>query len=119
MYLFFFFFQAEDGIRDADVTGVQTCALPIYFERASPRRSARAPGDADEGRSEGAQRAQRLEERRDARVVPRGEEFEGEDRLAPLRRETEHVRDPHLSRFSAADAPSSRDRLRRLRERRR
>src|SRR6266498_6150484 len=27
---FFFFFQAEDGIRDADVTGVQTCPLPIY-----------------------------------------------------------------------------------------
>src|SRR3989337_3344413 len=27
--LFFFFFQAEDGIRDATVTGVQTCALPI------------------------------------------------------------------------------------------
>src|SRR5690554_4909588 len=26
----FFFFQAEDGIRDADVTVVQTCALPIY-----------------------------------------------------------------------------------------
>jgi len=24
-----FFFQAEDGIRDRDVTGVQTCALPI------------------------------------------------------------------------------------------
>src|SRR5690554_6145462 len=29
-HFFFFFFQAEDGIRDADVTGVQTCALPIY-----------------------------------------------------------------------------------------
>src|SRR6266498_3760476 len=30
MFMFcFFFFQAEDGIRDADVTGVQTCALPI------------------------------------------------------------------------------------------
>src|SRR6266498_2518545 len=29
MFFFFFFFQAEDGIRDADVTGVQTCALPI------------------------------------------------------------------------------------------
>src|SRR5690554_7383238 len=29
--LFFFFFQAEDGIRDADVTGVQTCALPILL----------------------------------------------------------------------------------------
>src|SRR5690349_23264581 len=27
---FFFFFQAEDGIRDLYVTGVQTCALPIY-----------------------------------------------------------------------------------------
>src|SRR5207245_4743643 len=27
----FFFFQAEDGIRDATVTGVQTCALPILF----------------------------------------------------------------------------------------
>src|SRR5438093_9705076 len=28
--LFFFFFQAEDGIRDWSVTGVQTCALPIF-----------------------------------------------------------------------------------------
>src|SRR5699024_11764037 len=30
MYVFVFFFQAEDGIRDRNVTGVQTCALPIY-----------------------------------------------------------------------------------------
>src|SRR5690349_24904773 len=29
--LFFFFFQAEDGIRDLYVTGVQTCALPILI----------------------------------------------------------------------------------------
>src|SRR5476649_2881033 len=29
-FLFFFFFQAEDGIRDHCVTGVQTCALPIW-----------------------------------------------------------------------------------------
>ena len=28
----FFFFQAEDGIRDIGVTGVQTCALPIWFQ---------------------------------------------------------------------------------------
>src|SRR6266446_7717205 len=28
--MFFFFFQAEDGIRDYKVTGVQTCALPIF-----------------------------------------------------------------------------------------
>src|SRR5437762_9406777 len=32
---FFFFFQAEDGIRDTSVTGVQTCALPIWLQ---PRR---------------------------------------------------------------------------------
>src|SRR2546430_7279198 len=29
MFFLFFFFQAEDGIRDLTVTGVQTCALPI------------------------------------------------------------------------------------------
>src|SRR2546427_1822380 len=29
LIVFFFFFQAEDGIRDLTVTGVQTCALPI------------------------------------------------------------------------------------------
>src|SRR5437764_13992172 len=29
LMVFFFFFQAEDGIRDTSVTGVQTCALPI------------------------------------------------------------------------------------------
>src|SRR5437879_12244136 len=29
--MLFFCFQAEDGIRDTSVTGVQTCALPIYF----------------------------------------------------------------------------------------
>src|SRR5438105_11744499 len=32
-YFFFFFFQAEDGIRDPLVTGVQTCALPILTGR--------------------------------------------------------------------------------------
>src|SRR2546430_7014368 len=34
----FFFFQAEDGIRDLTVTGVQTCALPISFSRAFCRQ---------------------------------------------------------------------------------
>src|SRR5699024_11331820 len=34
LYLFiFFFFQAEDGIRDRNVTGVQTCALPISLHQ--------------------------------------------------------------------------------------
>src|SRR6266540_4906298 len=43
----FFFFQAEDGIRDRDVTGVQTCALPISRRRAAGRR----PGCPSVGRA--------------------------------------------------------------------
>src|SRR5436309_10023383 len=43
----FFFFQAEDGIRDFHVTGVQTCALPIckreFILLGAPRR--RRPAD--------------------------------------------------------------------------
>src|SRR2546427_1016723 len=38
---FFFFFQAEDGIRDLTVTGVQTCALPIFLRASARRRAAR------------------------------------------------------------------------------
>src|SRR5256885_10838156 len=42
-YVYFFFFQAEDGIRDYKVTGVQTCALPISRRTgpSSPVRSRR------------------------------------------------------------------------------
>src|SRR5437773_6152743 len=42
---FAFFFQAEDGIRDRDVTGVQTCALPIWLGgfRAGPGLRYREP----------------------------------------------------------------------------
>src|SRR6267378_3750519 len=58
-----FFFQAEDGIRDLYVTGVQTCALPISQgrPRADPavvRRRLRSPGCARRGG------LQRSEERR-------------------------------------------------------
>src|SRR5437762_6527971 len=45
--LFFFFFQAEDGIRDTSVTGVQTCALPIWRVGAG----ANTPGMAEEMRA--------------------------------------------------------------------
>src|SRR2546425_1437803 len=42
-FIFFFFFQAEDGIRDKLVTGVQTCALPIWiFHSLSILAKARA-----------------------------------------------------------------------------
>src|SRR2546422_11759317 len=40
-----FFFQAEDGIRDVAVTGVQTCALPIYVP-TRPATSRLRPGRA-------------------------------------------------------------------------
>src|SRR5690606_39586724 len=46
---FFFFFQAEDGIRDFHVTGVQTCALPIFPEAilwAQRRAGYLSTGDA-------------------------------------------------------------------------
>src|SRR5256885_4951690 len=72
--LVFFFFQAEDGIRDYKVTGVQTCALPISQGRPRhgrlgrlsrrqvrglrPRRErhAAAPGRGDSGPDRGAVR---------------------------------------------------------------
>src|SRR2546429_4112297 len=50
VFFSFFFFQAEDGIRDVAVTGVQTCALPIcprtrpsWPPRSRPRGSRRRP----------------------------------------------------------------------------
>src|SRR2546430_6905617 len=42
---FVFFFQAEDGIRDLTVTGVQTCALPIF---AVPKRKPRTSRESVE-----------------------------------------------------------------------
>src|SRR2546429_4268186 len=67
MVSFFFFFQAEDGIRDVAVTGVQTCALPIWRNRGTLRgslfprdngpvrhlhRCNKPPGDVQQDRSE-------------------------------------------------------------------
>src|SRR5256884_3121442 len=49
---YFFFFQAEDGIRDVAVTGVQTCALPIFAgEVLGARRQALSPHAADPRRA--------------------------------------------------------------------
>src|SRR5260370_42219937 len=42
--VYFFFFQAEDGIRDSSVTGVQTCALPISISSGTwPPKSCITP----------------------------------------------------------------------------
>src|SRR2546430_17311575 len=46
--MWFFFFQAEDGIRDLTVTGVQTCALPICVIGFGTADRAQLPQDHDE-----------------------------------------------------------------------
>src|SRR2546421_4491289 len=59
LLFFFFFFQAEDGIRDLIVTGVQTCALPIYAGDETDRKTCDRGEDRD-GKSD---------RERDARAV--------------------------------------------------
>src|SRR5438067_4451915 len=101
--MMFFFFQAEDGIRDRNVTGVQTCALPISaHELRTPLTAlhlqtgmlARASGDAEraaamETLSAGVQRAIRLVEQMLAlaRQEPRAEAQRVAVRLDDLARE--------------------------------
>src|SRR5690349_25033456 len=48
---YFFFFQAEDGIRDLYVTGVQTCALPIWSPGAASPMTAAYPSPSTTGTS--------------------------------------------------------------------
>src|SRR2546429_6520378 len=48
-FFLFFFFQAEDGIRDVAVTGVQTCALPIFDQLGRVGGHADRGGDRDAG----------------------------------------------------------------------
>src|SRR5207247_7540088 len=76
---FSFFFQAEDGIRDPLVTGVQTCALPICtevrFARAQPgralsRRAERA-SEPDLGTSGNGGRLRRCPGRAEMGTTPR------------------------------------------------
>src|SRR2546429_3056725 len=64
----YFFFQAEDGIRDVAVTGVQTCALPIYrvLARVARLAAARALGGA---RAAGRRQRPRARERLTRSVV--------------------------------------------------
>src|SRR3712207_6881750 len=68
---FFFFFQAEDGIRDIGVTGVQTCALPIFRPRAAPRRTRRRPAPRAARRPASTQAGAR-EARHPLELTPRG-----------------------------------------------
>src|SRR6266540_5355541 len=103
----FFFFQAEDGIRYRDVTGVQTCALPIWpggatrgrrRGRATPRRSARLRSELRSGADRGVEV---VRERRHARGG-RADRGVAVGRTAPVRdqggRARGRKRRVHLSR---------------------
>src|SRR5207253_2980826 len=82
----FFFFQAEDGIRDGHVTGVQTCALPIFTSaggsdgppgthaaaRFAPRRTARRSGRSRAPRGPGSPPLEPSADRRGTAARVRG-----------------------------------------------
>src|SRR2546430_4465383 len=82
----FFFFQAEDGIRDLTVTGVQTCALPIWDHSVVTRgpnpcicphpraRHVRRPGALARARHDSRKRASAWLARERARAATRSEE---------------------------------------------
>src|SRR5205085_7930481 len=88
----FFFFQAEDGIRDLTVTGVQTCALPISRRRLPPgaQRLRRCPRPAGPGRAAetgtlmriiaGEFRGRTLRPPSDRRVRPTADRVRSEER---------------------------------------
>src|SRR5438874_12708204 len=73
---FFFFFQAEDGIRDLYVTGVQTCALPIFgcqlFCAGTNLRYIRSSTFAQNNTPRSLPLRMRSEERREGKSVDLG-----------------------------------------------
>src|SRR5690349_23006571 len=83
-YVVFFFFQAEDGIRDLYVTGVQTCALPIYEgeQRADGEVAVRIGGQIDDRGARG-EHAGEEDDGRDARSEERRVGKECRSRWAP------------------------------------
>src|SRR5207253_7128462 len=89
-----FFFQAEDGIRDGHVTGVQTCALPIFVSASAPLK----PG-------EGALRLSDVE----VNVDPRAEWKQIYHDV--WRIERSYFYDPNLHGLNAADSRSEERRV--------
>src|SRR5437762_14252585 len=72
-----FFFQAEDGIRDTSVTGVQTCALPICSRCIYGSHGGETRGDAARART-------RARHRRRLVLAERGRSREISRRIRPL-----------------------------------
>src|SRR5689334_23789288 len=95
MIFLFFFFQAEDGIRDGTVTGVQTCALPI--SKIMGRRGAEhALERAGEGALAGVARL----ERRQLHRFSRGELGQRREQPRLLRSEERRVGKECRSRWA-------------------
>src|SRR5256885_7028760 len=92
----FFFFQAEDGIRDYKVTGVQTCALPILVaDRNAPR-----PQGARRGQGERVPLAEGASDRAGAGALHRGPAMPGVRDEALARSEERRVGKECRSRWS-------------------
>src|SRR6266704_3421895 len=110
----FFFFQAEDGIRDRNVTGVQTCALPISAalrgggERRRHGHRGAVGGDARETGGDGVARRERR--RRDprpaARVSGRPRRDPPPQRAGRARPVASRARAPLMPQFTAPDGTS-------------
>src|SRR5256886_12253495 len=90
----FFFFQAEDGIRDLTVTGVQTCALPISGQRLKFHLTLRAKGCC------GTPPRSCLAERRRLEAPDRRVHEGGAGGLVPARSEERRVGKECRSRWS-------------------
>src|SRR2546430_9916889 len=75
--LLFFFFQAEDGIRDLTVTGVQTCALPISTDAfgGGKKRAEMSAHFRPPGRCQWRRVAENAERAWTATVMPSGAPF--------------------------------------------
>src|SRR2546430_13366803 len=82
--LVFFFFQAEDGIRDLTVTGVQTCALPICVLHRTGRRA--RLGSGHQLASKGVRERKR---ERAAPIGSNGSAWRGHGEGLPCRRSEE------------------------------
>src|SRR5262249_60245262 len=108
-----FFFQAEDGIRYWSVTGVQTCALPIWdragrreqvvAQRTHDRGARRGPGkaDGDDADLAGGAQGRRSEERRV------GKEGRGRGATAPERKQNQR-KSGQWTRVTCQSATASR-----------
>src|SRR2546429_3010400 len=88
---FFFFFQAEDGIRDVAVTGVQTCALPIYSAGLEKRHRFSGPALSRTGARGGDGSSDRARTARGLRGLWRPHERTEDDSALGKNRSEEHT----------------------------